>query len=70
MAYQKISEDWQATPPEARIDALFCEYNILVIGLLKAQLAQKQPDNLAVIELDEIEQVSSSVCQLRSGFVK
>ncbi|MCM2448137.1 MULTISPECIES: hypothetical protein [Rahnella] len=50
MAYQKIREDWQATPLEARIDALFCENNILAIGLLKTQLAQKQSENLAVIE--------------------
>jgi len=74
VAYQKIREYRQATPPEVRIDALFCENDILAIGVLgaqlEAQLEQKQPENLAVIEFDEIDEASSQVCQLTSGFVE
>ncbi|MGA7586882.1 MAG: LacI family DNA-binding transcriptional regulator [Rouxiella badensis] len=65
-AYQQITGYWQATPRGERIEAMFCENDILAIGVLEALIARDQRHSMGVIGFDDIDEASSPVWQLTS----
>jgi DNA-binding LacI/PurR family transcriptional regulator len=54
----------EATPRDARLEALFCENDILAIGALDALVATNHQHKLAIVGFDDIELASSPSYEL------
>jgi len=48
-----------ATPRDQRLQALFCENDILAIGAIDALVARHLPNRIAIVGFDDIEMASS-----------
>lgn len=57
--FRAMNRYLEATPPAERIEAIFCENDILACGALEALHAQKEPVPMAVVGFDDIEFAAS-----------
>jgi LacI family transcriptional regulator len=57
--FQTITHYLETTPPDARVEALFCENDILAIGVLDALRARRETGQIAVVGFDDIELAAS-----------
>ncbi|ACO79517.1 LacI family transcriptional regulator [Azotobacter vinelandii CA] len=66
VAYRIMSEYLLSTPVDEWPDALFCENDILAVGVLDALHERKGERNIAVVGFDDIDEASTSRLQLTS----
>ncbi|WP_375055332.1 LacI family DNA-binding transcriptional regulator [Zobellella sp. DQSA1] len=62
--YQSLLHYLDTTPREARIEALFCENDILAIGALEALRVRGEEGRMAIVGFDDIELAASPCYQL------
>lgn len=62
--YQSLLRYLDTTPREARIDALFCENDILAIGALEALKVRGEEGRMAIVGFDDIDQAASPCYEL------
>jgi len=64
LGYQAMEQYLNLTPPVERVEALFCENDILALGALEAM--RKVGASIAVVGFDDIDEANTLGCQLTS----
>lgn len=64
LAYTKMKEYLLSTPADERVDALFCENDVLAIGALEAMYELDAYHEIAIVGFDGIEEADSPVWEL------
>lgn len=64
LGYRAMQNYLVATPASERIDALFCENDILALGALEAQRETAPPTRIAVVGFDDIDEAAAPGWQL------
>jgi len=59
LAFNSLSDYLNSTPPHKRIDAIFCESDILAIGVIDALKYHNVENSIAIIGFDDIDLASS-----------
>lgn len=64
--FRAMNRYLDATPPEARIEAIFCENDILAFGALDAMRTRSESISMAVVGFDDIELAATPCYDLTS----
>ncbi|PSJ47294.1 LacI family transcriptional regulator [Zobellella endophytica] len=62
--YRSLLHYLDTTPREARVEALFCENDILAIGAMEALKVRGEEGSMAIVGFDDIDQAASPCYQL------
>ncbi|ADU71908.1 LacI family DNA-binding transcriptional regulator [Pantoea sp. At-9b] len=66
LAYRTMRDYLRSTPPSARIDALFCENDVLAFGAIEAMRDFDPQLHIGVVGFDDIDEAHASTWQLTS----
>jgi DNA-binding LacI/PurR family transcriptional regulator len=66
LAYQTMMDYLDAVPPTDRVDALFCENDILALGALEALQVSGRSQQVAIVGFDDIDEAGAPGWQLTS----
>ncbi|MEG3135949.1 LacI family DNA-binding transcriptional regulator [Rouxiella sp. T17] len=64
LAYDTLLNYLQTTPPEERVEAMFCENDILALGALEALRSLDMQHSMAIVGFDDIDEADSATWQL------
>lgn len=64
LGFETMQHYLQTTAPQNRIEALFCENDILALGALEALRSQDNGHSLAIVGFDDIDEADSASWQL------